>query len=240
MSDVLKKNYNFEKFKRDVVIDVNHCLKYVKRQCINSEEIAFTLHITNQVLKSWQGLKDKGILLEFSFIGILNCFLAENYAALVKKDCKRIEDLLRKLCSKVKSNFKRKSGDDYMKFGKEHRNVVIRHGELLTTSDLELEVHDLKAAKEALEEENKRLNQRCDELYESFVQAEELKRKSNDSVNEARTEAEKLRKENANLLWQNLLQTQREATETKDKGTENICRTGSLVCGDIRPETELS
>ena len=84
--------------------------------------------------------------------------------------------MLRKLFSKVKSNFKKKSCDDYIKFGKKRRNVVIRHGELLTTSDLEREVYDLKAAKEALEEENKRMNERCDELYENLVEAEELKR----------------------------------------------------------------
>jgi hypothetical protein len=67
MSDIFKQNYNFEKFKRDVVVDTNHCLKYVSRQCISSEEVAFTLHITNEVLKSWQDFKEKGILLVFSY-----------------------------------------------------------------------------------------------------------------------------------------------------------------------------
>ena len=200
MSDVLKQNYNFEKFNRDVVVDTNHSLKYVKRQCISSEEIAFTLHITNVVLKSWQDLKQIDILLEFSFVQILNCFLAENHAVLIKKDCKRIENVLRKLCSSVKSNFKNKCGDNFIKFGRETRSVAIRHGERLTTGDLERELYDLKAAKEALEEENRRLNERCDELYQSLVQEQELRRESNDSIIEARADAEKLRRENANLL----------------------------------------
>ena len=51
-----------------------------------------------------------------------------------------------------------------------------------------------------MEEENRRLNERCDELYESLVQAEELRRKSNDSTTEARAEREHLRRENANLM----------------------------------------
>ena len=94
--------------------------------------------------------------------------------------------MLRKLCSSVKSNFKTKSGDNFIKFGRENRSVAIRHGELLTTGDLERELYDLKAAKEALEEENRRLNERCDELYESLVQEQELRRESNDSITEAR------------------------------------------------------
>ena len=96
MSDVLKTikgNYNFEKFKRDVVVDTNHCLNYVRRQCISSDQIAFTLHITNNVLKSWQDLKEKDILLEFSFVRILNYFLAENYAILIKEDFQFYEDI---------------------------------------------------------------------------------------------------------------------------------------------------
>ena len=140
-------------------------------------------------------------MLDFSFVQILNCFLAENHAVLVKKDCKRVEEVLRKLCSKVNSNFKGKIGTDYTTFARQSRSIAIRHGELLTAGDLERELCDLKAAKEALEQENRRLNERCDELYESLVQTEELRSKSNDSLTEARADTEKLRRENANL-WQ--------------------------------------
>ena len=109
----------------------------MKRQCISSEEIAFTLHITNVVLKSWQDFKENGILLDFSFVQILNCFLAENHAVLVKKDCKRVEEVLRKLCSKVNCNFKRKIRTDYTTFARQSISTAIRHGERLTAGDLE-------------------------------------------------------------------------------------------------------
>jgi type III secretory pathway component EscV len=187
-------------------------------------------------------------LLEFSFVQILNCFHAENHTILIKKDCKRIENMLRKLCSSVKSNFKTKRGDNFITFGRENRSVAIRHGELLTTGDLERELYNLKAVKEALEEESRRLNECCDELYESLIQEEERRRESNDSITEARADTEKLRMEtygNISIklqiiheLWQKLFGTQRETTEKEDKGAENICRTGSLVCRDIWPETE--
>ena len=151
MSDVLKTikgNYNFEKFKRDVIVDSNHCLNYVRRQCISLDQIAFTLHISNNVLKSWQDLKEKEILLEFSFVRILNYYLAENYAMLIKEDCKRIEELLRRLCSKVKNSLKKKKGYDYVTFGRESRSVVLRTVELLTSGTLERELCDLKVAKQ--------------------------------------------------------------------------------------------
>ena len=137
-------------------------------------------------------------MLDVSFVQILNCFLAENHAVLVKKDCKRVEEVLRKLCSKVNSNFKGKIGTDYTTFARQSRSIAIRHGELLTAGDLERELCDLKAAKVALEQENRRLNKCCDE---SLVQTEEVRSKSNDSLTEARADTEKLRRENANL-WQ--------------------------------------
>ena len=197
--DDLKRHYNFDKFKRDVVVDTNHCQKYVKRHSVRFDEIAFTVHVDNQVLKSWQDLKDHGMLLDFTFLGILNCFLAESHTILVKSDCQRIEEVLRKLCSKVKRTFKKKSGYDYTKFGKE-RSVVIRHGELLTTGNLEGELYSLKIANETLEEENETLTERCAKLYESLVQAEERSRNANDSIIESRAHIEKLSRENANLL----------------------------------------
>lgn len=198
MSDIFKQIYDFEKFKRDVVVDTDHCLQYVNKQCISSEQIAFTLHITNKALKSWQEFNEKGIL-SFSYIQIVNCFLAENHAVLVKKDCQRMEELLRKLCAKVRNDFKRKSGSNYVNFARQSKKVVIRQAELLTSGDLERELCDLKAIKEVMKEENKQLHKRCDELYENLVQADELRKKNNDSLTEAWADIERLKRENSNL-----------------------------------------
>ena len=201
MSDLFKKNYDFQRYKRDVIVDDNHCLQYVKRQCVSSEEIVFTLHITNEVLKSWQDFKGKDILLNFSFVEILNHFLAEKYAILVKKDCNRIEEGLRKLCSKVKSGFKGKSGLHYVSFASQSRSIAIRAGDILRASDLEIELCKLNTTKVALERENATLQERCDELYENLVKAEELRSKTNDTLEGVKGDLEKLEKENASL-WQ--------------------------------------
>ena len=106
MSDELKK-YNFEKYKGNIIVDTNHSLQYVSKQCINADEIVFTVHITNQVLKNWQDLKEETANC-FSFVDIPNHFLGEKYAILIKQDSKQIEDHLRRLASSSKANFRGK------------------------------------------------------------------------------------------------------------------------------------
>ena len=192
MSDVFKKDYNFERFKHDVVVDTSHCLKYVNRQCVSSEEVAFTIHTTNEVLKSWQDFKEKGTVLPFTYIDILNCFLSENHAVLVRKDCNRIEEVLRKVCSRVKANFKGKVGRNYVKFASQSKRIAICRGQLLTAAELERELHELGAAKKAVEEDNKKLHERSEELYESLVEAHRLRKQADEGLIDANAQIEKL------------------------------------------------
>ena len=70
-------------------------------QCVNSEEIVYTIHITNNVLKQWQDLKQSHCI-NFSYVEILNIFLSQNHAIIIKKDCTRIEERLRRLVQRLK------------------------------------------------------------------------------------------------------------------------------------------
>ena len=109
MSDVFHKYCDFEKFKSDIVIDTYHCFQYVNIQSVNSEEIVFTVHITNNVLKQWQDLKDtkKSNGISLSFVYLSNIFLARHHA-IIKNDCMGIEERLRRLTSEAKRKFLRK------------------------------------------------------------------------------------------------------------------------------------
>ena len=84
MSDELKK-YDFKKFKGGINVDKNHSLQYLRKQTVNANEIVSTIHITNKILKSWHDIRQT---VSCSFVEILNCFLAENFAISVKKDNK--------------------------------------------------------------------------------------------------------------------------------------------------------
>ena len=196
MSDELKK-YDFKKFNGEISVDKNHSLEYIRKQTVNADEIVFTLHITNRALKSWHDIRET---LSCSFVEILNCFLAENFAILIKKDNKRINDHLRRLTSFAKSNSKGKSGSALVNYDRASKRIAIRHGELQTAFEIECELSRLKVDKHVLEEEKKVLHDRCNELYESLVQAEELRTASEEKLTEAYADIEKLRRENAGLL----------------------------------------
>ena len=73
MSDELKK-YDFKKFKGAISVDKNHSLQYLRKQTVNADEIVFTIHITNKILKSWDDIRQ---MISCSFVEILNCFLAK-------------------------------------------------------------------------------------------------------------------------------------------------------------------
>ena len=106
---------------------------------------------------------------------ILNCFLAENFAILIRKDHKRINDHLRRLTSFTKSNSKGKSSSALVNYNRASKCIAIRHGELQTTFEIECELSRLKVDKHVLEEEQKVLHDHWNELYESLVQAEQLR-----------------------------------------------------------------
>ena len=111
-----------------------------------------TYTCTNKILKSWHNIRQT---VSCSFVEILNCFLAENFAILVKKDNKRIDDHLRRLVSFAKSNSMGKSGSASVNFDQASKRIAIRHGELQTAFESECELYRLKVDKQVLEEEKK-------------------------------------------------------------------------------------
>ena len=64
----------------------------------------------------------------------------------------------------------------------------------MTAGELELELHELIAGKNTLEE-NKKLHERCEELYEGLVQADELRKKADEGLLNAKSEVEKVQNE---------------------------------------------
>lgn len=204
MSDELHKYCNFEKFKRDIVVDTNHSLRYVRKQCVNSEEVVFTVHITNDVLKRWHDFKNTQSLngiKTFSFVELLNLFLAQNHAIVIKKNCSRIEERLRRYTSATKAKSCGKRGGAFVKFCKQSKSIAIHNNEVLTAAELEKALCDLKATKDALEAENDILQQRCSDLYQSLLQAQEERSKSCEELTKVQADLDRVKRENVHL-WQ--------------------------------------
>ena len=66
MSDRLE-GYDLNKFKQNISLSTEHCLNYVKQDCIDGDNIAFTVNIPNEHLRSWRDLREEGgLLCQFS------------------------------------------------------------------------------------------------------------------------------------------------------------------------------
>ena len=254
MSDALHKYYDFEKYKSEIVINTNHCLRYVNIQSVNAEEIVYTIHITNNVLKKWLDLKDSQLLngiRHLRFVEILNCFLARNHAIIIKKDCMRIEEQLKRLTSEAKKKSSGKKGRAFVEFGKRSKSIAIRNGAVLQAGDLEKEVCELKAANSSLGQENSELQQWCDELYQSLLQEELRRNTSREQMEEVQAEVEKVKTENARL-WQYIdIISEQEGYENCGKSISEVkgrqqrrkirevktCGKSALVCWNFWSET---
>lgn len=95
MSDRLE-GYDLSKFKQNISLSTEHCLNYVKQDCIDGDNIAFTVNIPNEHLRSWRDLREEGgLLCQFSYVEILNAMIDE-YGVKIKEDCARIDGLLQR------------------------------------------------------------------------------------------------------------------------------------------------
>ena len=95
-------------------------------------------------MKQRHDLKVKKMTNYLSYVEILNLFLAQNHAALIRKDCTRINEHLRRLASNATKSFSRKRGRNYDEFVKQRKSIAIRNGEVLKVGDLEKDLGNLK------------------------------------------------------------------------------------------------
>ena len=195
--NVLPESYNFEKFKCGIVVDSKHNVNYVRRQSVDEAEIVFTIHINNEVLKSWEDLKQKGH--SVSFVDLLNYFLAVSHPVLIKTDSERIEGHLRRLASSVKQKFRGKKGRAFLKFSKESKSIAIYRRELRSTAEVEKELCHAKAKQRLVEEENANLQAQRDELHQNLLLAQELEKDGSEKLVKANADIAKIERENVHL-----------------------------------------
>ena len=60
MSDILN-SLGLEKLTRLIKIDTDHCLNYIRRQCVSCTEIVLTVHVPYDCLRQWYDAK-QGVL----------------------------------------------------------------------------------------------------------------------------------------------------------------------------------
>ena len=139
---------------------------------------------------------------------------------LIKKDCERIEQHLRRLASAAKSNSSGRKGSAFVKFVQTAKKIAIRQSELRSWAEVEREISQFKAKNATLEDENSGLRERCEELYENLLRAEEqITKAADEKVEEVYADMKRLKKENAYL--HGYLDKIKEQERFENKGKKN-------------------
>ena len=185
--------YSRTKFDKDIVVDCEHCPAYINKSSADPEEIAFTVHVPFQQLKSWYDNKST-VLRKFSYVEVLNAFIGKRYP--IQLNCAtRLEEVLRVICASVAHQFIGKSGKSYQTLLQKVKRIAVRKNELFTVSslkDLEHEIGRLEKANASMRSQNVLLQ--C-KYNDSLL----LVNKTQAKIDKAYIEIDKLKQENQYL-----------------------------------------
>lgn len=171
MSDQLDL-YDFKKLKNSITVDFSSSLNYVNQRYVNSSKISYTIHVNNQCLKRWHVIsRTRNVKL----LEILNVFLGAKYGIQVKESCKRLEEQIRKRASEANSTLRGKKGRRYEEAKAAIRCIHIFSDEILNAREVNLELKGTIAKNQHLETQNKKLEQRCQHLYQEIIRIERSK-----------------------------------------------------------------
>ena len=186
--------YANTKFKREIVVDSEHCPNLIKRSEVDIEEIAFTLHIPFEQLNSWHNIKQT-TLTECTYLQILNAFIGKKYSLKIQENCSRVDERLRILCTKVAKQLFGKRGGSRQNILANVKSVAVRHSELSTVAlvnDLQSQVSQLQSVNTSITSENNLLSIKCKE-------ASTLVGKFQKKIDKATIDIDKLKSENTKL-----------------------------------------
>ena len=198
MSDRLE-GYDLSKFKQNISLSTEHCLNYVKQDCIDGDNIAFTVNIPNEHLRSWRDLREEGgLLCQFSYVEILNAMIDE-YGVKIKEDCARIDGLLQRSSGTVKSNCRKLQGRARLQYLSNIRKIAIRQDELINVGLIEEELNITKENARGLLKENEQVQKRCEELYTELQSALQTKKEVENKLDDVENNYETILSKNKDL-----------------------------------------
>ena len=197
MSEILDK-VSLARFKERTKVDLNHCVSYVRKRCISTNEVFLTIHVRNECLKQWHAAKaDIGC----TYIQIVNAvFRHQNQLLRVKDDAYRLEGRLRRACSEVKSKLSMKTGNQYRKYLAGIYDIAVYENEIVTIADLEKELKEQKLKNEEISKENESLKDRCEDLFVELQQVKDAKKEVEDNLDVSCIMIDNLEKENKHLF----------------------------------------
>ena len=184
-----------QKFKSDIVVDINHCPNFVNKTNVQSKSVAFTVHIPFEQLKSWYDNK-LSTLADYSYVQVLNAFLGKRYSLKIRENYSRLEECLRVNCTRVSKSMIRKHGGKRRRLDTKMKSIGIYQDELSTVALLS----DLESKVSCLENENASIIYANRVLDTKFKEASTHISQIEGKFNKARVGIKNLRTKNIELF----------------------------------------
>lgn len=188
------EKYFKTKFKKDIAIDDKHCKDYTNKNGVKTEDVAFTIHLPFEQLKSWYENKNS-VLENYSYLQVLNEFIGNAYPVRVNENCFRIEERLRVICTNVVKQFHGKNGRQRHSLLTKVKDLAVYKSELNTValvSDLERKVSHLESVNASIIQE-KRL------LELKYKETSTLISEIHSKISKATVDISRLKEENNSL-----------------------------------------
>lgn len=190
--------FNFSSCKQKISISTNHCQNYIQRQNVSDNEIALTIRIPNEHLRTWHDKKEHSLLRPLTYVQILNAFIS-NWGISIKEDCERIDGRVRRISSEVKSKCCKLQGRGRLKFLEGMKNLAVHYEELVNVNELQEALSATKQNTDVLSRENKFLLGSNEHLHQELRLAVKSKKISDQKHEQLQSEHNKILCQNKEL-----------------------------------------
>ena len=167
MSDVLN-DYRRQQLEWKLKFQTESPLHYVRQQAASKYEIVFCIEIPWPLLKLWKDLLG-GTPGGVTYVDLINATVVDG-CFLLKRDCERVEESLRRYSSMAKQSYYKTAGRKRKELDKKVCKLSIRRGEIESPDALKSE---LQHCHEELEEWKKKYSNLAEEKEKLYEEMEE-------------------------------------------------------------------
>ncbi|CAB4027870.1 Hypothetical predicted protein [Paramuricea clavata] len=212
-SDILDK-FDLNKFVKTISLSSDLCLSFAKT--VNTHDIALTIDISNEHLRSWYNLTQNGSLSKYSFVEILNAFISKHGVQLHESE--RINNILRKRCGDAKNKCRSLNGRLRTEYLAKVKHITVFKHEVINAAETQQLLTENNEYVKSLSEENRKLKERCEELWAAIEDLKFSKTATEQKLDSKQEDYELVLEQNKELSG--YLDKARFSVEFKNSGKE--------------------
>ena len=196
MCDILNL-FDLNKFQQKIFLSTEHCLLHANKHDVNDGDIIFTIGIPHEYLITWYDIKHRGKLCEYSFNEILNAFISQHGIQL--NESERIHGVLRRCCGEISNKHRKLKGRSKAAYLGFIKKLSVYSYDIVKVAEAQKIVADTNKEVELLSTENKKLNERCEELLTKVGSLAERQKLTNEALDKKQKDLDTLLSENKAL-----------------------------------------